>query len=74
MSDRKPLNGAARAAIAAGTDVYSVQEFHYGWRVTKNGNLIGDSRAFDKRADAELDAQTCVALDPETRLFMSNIH
>jgi hypothetical protein len=61
------------AAINAGTDVYSVEHFSYGWRVTVNDSLIFDDDVFATRGEAEREAHKRVALDPERRLFEAHL-
>jgi hypothetical protein len=62
---KKPV----QAAINAGIDVYSVENFSYGWRVTVNDATIFDDRTFATRSEAEREARKRVALDPERRMF-----
>jgi hypothetical protein len=60
-------------AINAGTEVYSVEHFSYGWRVTVNDRLIFDDDTFATRDEAEREAHKRVALDPQRRLFEAHL-
>lgn len=63
------LSGMARSAIDAGNDVYGVHDFGYGWKVIRNGNIMGDSRNHATREAALIEARAMVAIDPDSRLL-----